>query len=309
MGACHNEGFKRRNSVGSTKVRKTPSEISENGSNITQLYEKKRGQTPINKINNIKYSNKDTFAEKAKIYDNDSNKINNSKLDIISKMDKVSIYSENIINNQKYQNFQKKEGEIYFFNQDKKGKVNNKKLSDHRSRSNLNNLIKRTEKPPIKLIPKLEDNKNNYNLTEIEPIFDLTKNSNNFINNCLYAIDDESDNDNFNKVYSNNIEYYSIIKMNLNDKIKLSNEILILAERKWYDELINLSDLLMKTRDKLDNKNFKSYLNRIIKIYEDFKWLVDSISYFYINLKNPNIQYNNEKIGLPEIKSENWKNY
>ena len=308
MGACHNEGFKRRNSVGSTKVRKTPSEISENGSNITQLYEKKRGQTPINKINNIKYSNKDTFAEKAKIYDNDSNKINNSKLDIISKMDKVSIYSENIINNQKYQNFQKKEGEIYFFNQDKKGRVNNKKLSDHRSLSNLNNLINRTEKPPIKLIPKLEDNDNNYNLTEIEPIFDLTKNSNNFINNCLYAIDDESDNDNFNKVYSNNIEYYSIIKMNLNDKIKLSNEILILAERKWYDELINLSFLLMKTRDKLDNKNFKIYLNRIIKIYEDFKWLVDSLSYFYINLKNPNVQYNNnEKIDLPEIKSENWK--
>ena len=73
--------------------------------------------------------------------------------------------------------------------------------------------------------------------------------------------------------------------MNLNDRIQLSNDILILSERKWYDELINLSDLLIKTRDNLNNKNFKSYLNRIIKIYEDFKWLIDSISYFYIYLK------------------------
>ena len=62
MGICHNEGFRRRNSITNTKIRKTPSDVSEKESDISQLYEKKDGKITYNKVNTINYNNKDTFT-------------------------------------------------------------------------------------------------------------------------------------------------------------------------------------------------------------------------------------------------------
>ena len=58
----------------------------------------------------------------------------------------------------------------------------------------------------------------------------------------------------------------------------------------------------------LDIKDYLiSFFEELFSIRISYQHLY-SLSYFYINLKNPNVQYNNnEKIDLPEIKSENWK--
>ena len=302
MGACHNEGFKRRNSFSSNRERKKP---SEKDSVSTETNDKKRGRTPNVKINNKNYRNKDYFTEK----EIDINNKNKSQLDIISKIDKMSIFSENI-NNNKLDNFKKIDsfkGEIFFNKNVKNKKDNNNKIAyDYNLHTKFNNYGKKLEHPPIKIIQKFEENKNDNQLSEFEKLFDLK--NNNSTNNYIYAIDDEPKNlENINNSYSNNIDYYNCIKQNLNNPIKLSNEILILPERNWYNELIDLSELLLETREKLDNRNFKIYLTKIIKIYEDFKWLIDCISYFYINLKNNNLQYNKDKIGFPDIKSDSWK--
>ena len=107
----------------------------------------------------------------------------------------------------------------------------------------FNNFGERLNKPPIKIIHNLEENKISKNNSESEKIFNLKINNNLNLNNYIYVIDDEPENlDNLNKLYSNNVEYFNNIKMNLNNRIKLSNEILILPERKWYDELIDLSE-------------------------------------------------------------------
>ena len=297
MGACHNEGSRKKGSLSSHR-KNLP---TEKDSVSTQSNDKRRGKTPNERINN---TYKDTFTEK-EILDFESNKNNNSKLDIISKIDKISVCSENIRSNKKIQNCKKKDSEIHF---NRNIKNSNKILSGLYTYNKFNNFGEKINKPPIKIIDNNEENKIIKNTSETEKIFDLSIYNNSNLNNYIYTIDDEpEDLDNINKLYSNNIEYYNIIKMNLHNRNNLSNEILFLPERKWYDELIDLSESLIKTRDKLDNRNFKNFLIKLLKIYEDFNWLIDSISYFYINLKNKNLKYNKEKIGLPEPKSEDWK--
>ena len=299
MGACNSEN-RRRSSFSNNKRRNIS---SEKDSISTQSYDKRRGKTPNSRINNNE-QNRDFITEK-EISDIASIRNNDSKLDIMSKIDKTSIVSEKIINNKKTNDSKKKEekdGEISF-NKNIKNKNNTKIIAEYNLHTKFNNFGKKTEENPIKII---ESKKKNNNLDEIEKYFNL-KNSNDIKNTCIYVIDDEPEIfANFNNIYSNNSDYYNCIKTNLNNRIKLSNDILILPERRWYNELINLSDLLLKMREKLDMKDFKSYLIKIIKIYEDFNWLIDSISTFYLNLNYKNLQFNKEKIGLPEINADNW---
>ena len=303
MGACHSE-YKKRNSFSGNKRVFNPSE--KDYSISTQSYDKRRGKTPNIRINDINSNNKEIFKEN-EIFDINSNKNNISKLEIISKTDKISECSENFIINQKLNNLKKKELEKeIFFNKNVKDKNNNKLSIDYNAHTKFNNFGKKQEGAPIKIIQKFDVDKKDYNAQlEIEKLFYFENNNNNIRNTCIYVIDDEYDDD-YQKIYSNNIEYYNNIKMNLINRIKLSNEILVLPERKWYNELIDLSELLTKTREKSDNRNFKIYLTKIIKVYEDFNWITDSISNFYINLKNNNLKFNKEKIGLPEYKSEKW---
>ena len=98
-------------------------------------------------------------------------------------------------------------------------------------------MDERVHKFPNKIINNFEDDKKIKITSEMDKIFDLTIKNNVNSNKYIYAINDEPENlNNINKLYSNNVEYYNNIKMNLTDKIKLSNEILVLPERKWYDE-------------------------------------------------------------------------
>ena len=301
MGTCYNEQNKRGNSAKNKRKKSS----SEKDSISTQSYDKRRGKTPNIRINQTSQNNKDNFTEK-EIFDNVSIKSNNSKFEIISKIDKISLCSEQLIKN-KYNDSSKRNifEKEFFFNKNSKNKNKIIQPFENNSMNKLNNNDKKIVSAPIKILLKKEIIIEDKEYRSINwKLFDL-KNFNNNRNSCIYAVDNEIEKD---KLYSNHIEYYNNIKMNLSNRIKLSNEILISPERKWYDELIELSELLSKIRERLEYKNFKAYLSKIVKIYEDFNWIIDSISYFYIYLNNQNLQFNKEKIGLPDIKSEKWKN-
>ena len=186
---------------------------------------------------------------------------------------------------------------------------NNLEKSLHSEINNIKEIPNRNKKytkndSPVKIIQKSNSINTENDLIEIEKMINLS-NKNGLSNECLYIIDDEPEN--IKKIYSEDMEYHQNIKMNLNDKIKLTNTFLSLSERNWYNELNGLSELLIQTREKLELKVFNSYLLKIIKIYEDFNWIIDSISTYYINVKYKNTQFNNEeKIGLPDINSEKW---
>ena len=299
MGTCYNEQNKRGNSAKNKRKKSS----SEKDSISTQSYDKRRGKTPNIRINQTSQNNKDNFTEK-EIFDNVSIKSNNSKFEIISKIDKISLCSEQLLKNKdsSKRNIFEKE---FLFNKNSKNKNKIIQPFENNSMNKLNNNDKKIVSAPIKILLKKEIIIEDKEYRSINwKLFDL-KNFNNNRNSCIYAVDNEIEKD---KLYSNHIEYYNNIKMNLSNRIKLSNEILISPERKWYDELIELSELLSKIRERLEYKNFKAYLSKIVKIYEDFNWIIDSISYFYIYLNNQNLQFNKEKIGLPDIKSEKWKN-
>ena len=161
-------------------------------------------------------------------------KNNNLKFNIINKIDKMSICSDNN-DNQIIPFFKKKDAfkEIYFNERLK----NNKILQEFNTFNIFNILDERVHKFPNKIINNFENDKKIKITSEMDKIFDLTIKNNVNSNKYIYAINDEPENlNNINKLYSNNVEYYNNIKMNLTDKIKLSNEILVLPERKWYDE-------------------------------------------------------------------------
>ena len=186
---------------------------------------------------------------------------------------------------------------------------NNLEKSLHSEMKNIidiPNKIKNYSKndSPVKIIQKSNSINTENDLFEIEKMLNLS-NKNDLSNECLYIINDEPEN--INKTNSNDIEYHKAIKMNLKDRIKLTNTLLSLSERNWYKELNDLSELLIKNREKLELKIFKSCLSKIIKIYEDFNWIIDSISTYYINEKYKNTQFNKGKeIGLPDVNSESW---
>ena len=309
MGACYNEGFRRGNTSSTRNRRKINS--SDKDSISTQSYDKKKGKnynrTPNMRISDIKSEDKNMYKGN-EIFDNDSNRNNNSKFDIISKIEQESVISEFNNKNQINNNFRKNEKteRTGHFNRNiKKIKINNNISEEYNLRTKFNNYGKKLGESPIKIMNNIEKNNTDNELEEVEKLLNLSS-KNNIKNTCLYVIDDK-ESENLENIYSKDIDYYKIIKMNLNNTNNLSYNILELPERKWYDELINLSDLLIKIREKLDIKIFNTYVTKMIKIYENFNWLIDSISTFYINLKYKNMKYNNiEKIDLPGINSENW---
>ena len=142
------------------------------------------------------------------------------------------------------------------------------KISDENNNYGKNIRKYKRNDLPVKIIQKSNSMNINNDLAKIEKLLNL-KNKNNLSNECLYIINEESEN--VKKIYSNDKEYYQNIKINLNNRIKLSNVLLSLSERNWYNELNDLNELLMKTRDKLDLKIFDSYILKIVKI-KGFKW-------------------------------------
>ena len=111
--------------------------------------------------------------------------------------------------------------------------------------------------------------------------------------------------------FSNEKDFDGLIKSPIfKNKINFTNLLLLLPERQWYKELIELSDLIKINRINKNNDPifFNDYLNKFIKIYNHFNHLVWALSYFYSNslLYNKSSVFKKEKINLPKHNSLEW---
>ena len=339
MGLCHSHGFNKRSSSVKTRTKVGSVNSLDRDSNSTQLNEK-RGKTPD--IKRVK--NKDILSEK-EFEINKKNK--NAKFDIISQIDKMSNYSEKIkydlIKEEKATNKKPKNIESFFNKVIKPNNISNNNNQNNTKqkpmmnniRTKFNNYSKKEVETPIKL--KNIDNNNystikvndsdykNNNKNNKEKIYTKIKNNNkenkllkilkiknnNIKNNILYTIYTKQKN-NIKKISQekknfSTEETYRKCRKNIKDRNFIINNILNLEERKWYDELIELNEFLIKYREKFDMKIFSIYLIKLLKIYEDFNWLIDSISNYYINGKYKNIINNKLNTALPEVNSDIWK--
>ena len=125
----------------------------------------------------------------------------------------------------------------------------------------------------------------------------------------LYHINSEKYNIDETEYYSTSDDYDKIIKNNIQDKVYLSQKLLQLEKRNWYNELKLASDEFKNRKDK--NKKDDSlyfYLRNIIKIYEHFNWIINSISTYYNMLfQNKKFEYNFLKENtLPDNNSKLW---
>ena len=173
--------------------------------------------------------------------------------------------------------------------------IQNTKLKNQETKSD--NLIEKY------LILKNEYKNNyNYNLNDTSQI--------------LYIIDDEQNNIykniNNNQKYSNKNDFDLIIN-NKNKKSidKISFELLKLNERKWIDELDDISNFIINNREILDDNIYNKYIRQIIKINEQFNCLVNSIGkYFsYIFYENNTDNYKINNIDLPKYENIWFKGF
>ena len=139
----------------------------------------------------------------------------------------------------------------------------------------------------------------------------------------LYVIDDEQENiyQNINnpKKHSDKNDYDIILNNrninngNIGNIDIISFELLKLNERKWIDELDELSDILIENRENYEDSIYIKYIHKLMKIHEHFNWLVNSIArYFNIiifenEINNPHLNINN--IDLPRFENIWFKGF
>ena len=231
--------------------------------------------------------NSNSFKKSAKIYENKFT---------INKFLKNKIY-----NNSSY----------------KKNTNANPKIKIQINEKKFNSFKKVPNNAKIKLKEKNQDD-------IIENYFILNNNNSNFnqIDNSqlLYVIDDEQSNiyQNINnpKKYSNSNDYDLIINNKENNIDISSFELLRLNERKWIDELNELSNILIEKRENMNDNIYNKYIHKIVKLHEHFNWLINSISKYFNkmifdnNWDNELLNYNNLDLPRAEyiwFKGFKWK--
>ena len=225
--------------------------------------------------------------------------VNNTNLLISKKNKKVCFNKNNETQNNKFN----------------KKNINNIKKIKPNIESNLINCFSNTNKD--KSI--ITSNYSSYNKNEIgmkKNFFSLNNNYSFYNNYSLYIIDDENMNSNCNyKKYSDEKDFINIINQRTHNEMKIINDLLKLEQRNWYNELINISIKLNKVKNKIDNY-FNKIIEKYILIYEDFNWIIYSLSIYFKNIFNDNNEVNNKTsfnnntnlgFGL-ENKIESWFN-
>jgi len=216
----------------------------------------------------------------------------------ISKYKKIESILDNkikSIDNSKITNFEDK---LINFDDDIKPIKNKKIIEDEDDTEKIiNNLDEQIKK---------KNNKTNNALILSFDDFEI-KNKNEDIQ--LYYLNEF----NFNpdNIFSTGKDFDKIIQSQIyKNKIDFTNSILLLPERSWYKELIELSDSLKINREKHvgDPLFLNDYLNKFIKIYNHFNHLVWALGYFYSNslLFNKSKWFKQEKINLPMQYSLEW---
>ena len=141
-------------------------------------------------------------------------------------------------------------------------------------------------------------NKNNYNINDNSKI--------------LYIIDDEQNNIYNNKNYSNKNDYDFIMNNKIDKNFdEISFELLKMNERRWVDELDDISNFLINNREILDDNIFNKYVRQLIKIKEHFNFLVNSIAkYFdYLFYENITVNFKINNIDLPKYENIWFKGF
>ena len=176
---------------------------------------------------------------------------------------------------------------------DKNKKIINDEDDTYKIISSLNEQIKRNKiKKDNSLILSFDDDDN----TKDEDIQLYYLNEFNFNSDNIYSTENDFDGIIQSPIYKN--------------KINFINLLLILPERQWYKELIELSDSLKikRVKQSLDAFALNEYLNKFIKIYNHFNHLVWAIAYFYSGslLHNKITLFKKEKMNLPSHYSLEW---
>ena len=190
---------------------------------------------------------------------------------------------------------------------------NSNSITKDSEKNNKNNNIQRkivkdeddTEKLILNLNEQIKNKKEKKNGTLILSFddFDTNNNKDEF---QLYHLNEF----NFNpeNKYSKEKDFDDLLQSQIyKNRINFTNLILSLPERKWYSELIELSDKFKSTRlqKNIDFNFLSEYLNKMIKLYNHFNHLVLALSYYYsysLFLKK-NFWFKNESINLPNYKS------
>jgi len=233
----------------------------------------------------------------------------------IKNINRNNLFGKNNNNNIEYiQKDDKKEnkfksldtGKLIFNNIVRKKSQENKQLQNISKSIMSDDLLENI----ILLKPMNQPKKKNFNsdsLSEYYPKEELISK----FRYCLYYIKNEKNYLNKVEQYSNSNDYDNIIKNNIEDKIILSQKLLQLKKRNWYNELKLISDEFKEGKDKSKkDENLFLYLKKITSVNEHFKWIINSISTYYNITFQSNKMFNPyflNDINLPDINSSSWK--
>ena len=154
---------------------------------------------------------------------------------------------------------------------------------------------------------------NSYNTVEAKhKLFSINNDYFYNTNYSLYIIDENTILEN-NKIqkYSTSKEYIKIINQATNNEYKIKENLLKLEPRNWYDELVYISDRINQNGE--ISKNFNEILEKYFLLYNQFNWIIYSLSGYLENIleeygktktENNFLNYDN---GLSN-KFETWKN-
>ena len=256
---------------------KTPPHIKLNNS---EIFLKKQEQTKLNSYLSFKHILRNNDNDNLSNYNNNSSVASNRH-----SITKSSLSDDG--ENNKY---------MYLYN---------KKYLCTNNIKTFNFFINCTNKTIYNKVNKIK----NLNVTEVykkripektkkENLFNLIQKNNND-NFLLYLIDE---NNTMSDNFSTSKDYNYIIKKYINDKKSLIL-LLNLPKRNWYLEINKLVDsLIQKTIVKHYFINNEYFIRKLIKIHEHFKFLANSLGYFFNNFfYNNNIKLEdvNRNLFLP----------
>ena len=264
-----------------------------------------------NNINNVNNSNKKT------ILNNQINKEENNKLWFkthLNDFNKVKDEKDFIISEYSKKNYKNAINNINNISNDFSCKNSNFNIYNRNKNQLLNKSINKSNIIYTKALPIDYNNEK-----KIENFF-ILNNKTFKENNLLYIIERKNFINTNNNIYSTKKDYKQIIKKYSNNKFILANYLLELNERNWYYELITISNLLINKKTEKDILLNNKYLRKIIKLQEQFKWLIESIGIYFnnnifgiskdngCNNINMNINMNINKFNLPFKDKLKWFN-
>ena len=300
------------NTNANSSNKKNFSYLKENSKKYLKLKEKNVNNN-IKNININNNSNKDVIpfyykpkrilTQKASKATKDHNNKNNSNYfnNIIDK-------ENNMIKTKSKDNFTSK----HIFNSNN---LNNMTGIDiHRS---FNNISRISSNDKFNLVNnssiKKKINYQNENITDIHNYFNENKNK------PLYLIDDITNHlicKKNEKHFSNENDFNQVIRHNKDNsnKLKICIELLKLKERKWQEEIVNISKLISYNRmpkNNIHHINLNYILQKIVLLYDNFNWLINSLGYVYNSFvyENKKEILNNYGAGildLPSFNSNIW---